>query len=98
MVIQFWCFSVNYLPLLEGICVQRGDTGRWVLAMSRQRDSETSRRTPRVYKGSDQPNHPLAFAYPPVIACRRLVLKVAERVSSVAELTSTSILDNSMRA
>ena len=42
------CFPTNYLPLLEGVRVQRGDTGGWVLTITRQRDSETSRRTPRV--------------------------------------------------
>ena len=40
--------STNYLPLLEGIRVQRGDTGRWVFAVSGQRDSETPRRTPEA--------------------------------------------------
>ena len=52
------------------------------------------------WNGSHQidPSQGSTLAYPPVIACRRLALKVAESVSSVAELTSTSILDNSMRA
>lgn len=43
-------------------------------------------------------SHFFTFAYPPVIACRRLALKVVESVSSVAELTKTSTLDNSMSA
>lgn len=53
-----------------------------------------------LWSGSHQidPNQGSTLAYPPVIACRRLALKVAESVSSAAELTSTSILDNSMRA
>ena len=53
-----------------------------------------------LWSGSHQINSNRfpALAYPPVIACRRLDLKVAESVSSVAELTRTSILDNSMSA
>ena len=39
---------VNYLPLLEGICIQRGDAWSWVLAISGQWDSETPRRTPEA--------------------------------------------------
>lgn len=50
--------STNYLPLLEGIRVQRGDTGRWVFAVSGQRDSETPRRTPIDRKASDRRNLP----------------------------------------
>ena len=69
-----------------------------MFAISGQRDPETSRgaseaRVIRLVSRS----FPF-LAYPPVIACRRLILNVAERVSSVAELTRTSILDNSMSA
>ena len=91
-------FPVNYLPFLEGIRVQRGDTGRWVFAISGQRDSETPRRTPRGGWHQIDPRCRRAFAYPPVIACRKPALKVADSVSSVAELTRTSILESSMSA
>jgi len=69
-----------------------------VFAITGQRDSEASRRTSEV--GNDQIDSRAlpVLAYPPVIACRRLALNVAESVSSVAELTRTSILDSSMSA
>ena len=90
-------FPANYLPLFKGICVQRGDTWGEVLAIGGQRDSETPCRTSRAE--SIRSNRAAFYsAYPPVIACRRLALKVVESVSSVAELTNTSILDNSMSA
>lgn len=37
------CFPTNYLPLLEGIRIQRGDAWSWVFAISGQRNSETPR-------------------------------------------------------
>lgn len=38
-------FPTNHLPLLEGICIQRGDAWSWMFTISGQRDSETSCRT-----------------------------------------------------
>lgn len=92
------CFPINYLPLLKGICIQRGDAWSWVLAISGQWDSETPRRTPGAEIRQINSSRFPVLAYPPVIACRRLALKVAESVSSVAELIRTSILDNSTSA
>jgi len=91
-------FPTIYLPLLEGICIQRGDAWSWMLAISGQRDSETPCRTSEGEGHQINSSHIPALAYPPVIACRRLVLKVAESVSSVAELIRTSILESSMSA
>ena len=48
MRIQIRASGPNYLPLLEGICIQRGDTWSWVFAITGQRDSETSRRTSKA--------------------------------------------------